>query len=699
MEFLTSPLVAERHSAPVSARPQGFQSIVDDLARLAVDMAGVEAFRFYPDAALKQAYSRPYVWTWGELHRRAAGVAKELAASGAVRRGDRVLLTYPTGLDFIAALMGCLWLGLVPVPVSPPRPREKFSRWGHVAQDAGVSAILAAETHRDALTGLADELGLGQCLTPAAADPCCDCPDGADLPPPVLPGPEDLAFLQYTSGSTSAPKGVMITHGMLSANLKQIREAFDLRISDRIAGWLPHYHDMGLIGGILTPIHLGMSNTMISPGAFLRDPMRYLELAAEVNATIIGGPNFSFDHCVRYASPEALARIDLSRLRLAFTGAETIRARSLREFHRVFAPCGFKWNHWVGCYGMAEATLCVSVAKPGEGTQILGVDPALMAQGILAEGEGAELAESGAPVDGIEIAIVDAETGQRLASDRIGEIWMRGPAIAQGYWRQPEASAEIFGQVLDDTGGWMRSGDLGVLRDGRLFVTGRLKELIIIRGQNHYPQALEATVAAAHPDIMPGKVAAFPLAGGDDGFGIACELTRQASRAPDAEAIFAAISDALSRDHGLAPDSIALLRPVVLPVTPSGKIQRFACREGLPVLAQYTSGSQSDVVTAPATPPGELARSLLAAPPPLRRAKLLEHLRASLVKVSKNSSQISDDKGFFDMGLDSIGGVSLIAEMEHALGLTLDPTLIYEHTTPAALADYLLDRITDRSIA
>lgn len=686
MELCPPPALSDPRDGSRHPAGRRFCSIVDDLCDRAETMAAAEAFRFFPDAAQRGDGGQGQVWTWAEVRARATGVAADLVAAG-TGRGDRVLLAFPTGLDFIAALLGCFWIGAVPVPVSPPRPRERFSRLAHISADAGVAAILCAPALRETFAGS----GL-PVIASAAADPARPC--AARPLPPLRPGPGDLAFLQYTSGSTSAPKGVMVSHAMLAANLEQIRLAFDFRATDRIAGWLPHYHDMGLIGGILTPVHLGVPNAMISPAAFLRDPIRYLELAGRTGATILGGPNFAFDHCLRHATPEALRRVDLSRLRFAFSGAETIRTETLRRFQQVFAPCGFRPGHWVGCYGMAEATLCISVTPPGDGIAVLRLDAAALARGRIAPGEGAELADSGVPATGLQVAIADPATGHRLPADRIGEIWVRGPAVASGYWRQPGATVGMFGQSLDGRDDWLRTGDLGVLRDGRLFVTGRLKELIVMRGRNHAPQEIEASVAAAHPDILPGRVAAFPTGEGDGGIGIACELGRHACRDPQPAPIFAAIRCALSEGHDLSADRIALLRPGALPVTPSGKIQRFACREGLTsgVVAQWSAGAAPAPQT-PAGPVGDLARALRAAPPPLRRARLLAHLRQALRDTTDGRADPADDRRFFDMGLDSASGVALIGGLERALDLSLDATLIYEHATPAALADHLLARL------
>ncbi|SFH83953.1 AMP-binding protein [Albimonas pacifica] len=685
------PAVASNPS-PCAADP--FRSILAHLDDRAAGMGAVEAFRFHGDESRDEPEAFTS-WTWAGLHARVAGVAAELRACGAIARGDRVLVAFPAGLAFIAAFLGCLAAGAVPTPVPPPRRRERLSRWAHIARDSGAAALLCAPELRDRLGEAVAEAGVAHILLSEAADPARPAPEpGAAWD---QPGPGDLAFLQYTSGSTGAPKGVMITHGMLSANLEQIRHAFRFRPSDRIAGWLPHYHDMGLIGGILTPVRLGVPNAMMSPAAFLRDPIRYLELASRSGATLIGGPNFGYEHCLRHASPEALARVDLSGLRLAFSGAEAIRAETLRRFAQTFAPRGFRPELWVGCYGLAEATLCVSVTPPdGAGARALALDAEALAAHRIAPGHGAELVESGAVAPGIELAIVDPASRTRLPPDAVGEIWLRGASVARGCWGREDAEG-TFDQRLDGQGGWLRTGDLGARVDGRLYVAGRLKELIVVRGRNLHPQDLEATATAAHPDLLPGRAAAFALdAGGDGDFALACELHRSACRAPRSAEIFAALRRALADRHGVLPARLVLLRPGALPATPSGKIQRFAVRDGLAPggwltpLAEHARAAPQDPQAAP---PGALAQALRAAPPAVRRARLLAHLRAALARATGDDAAIAEDVGLFDLGLDSAGGVALVAGLERDLDLALDATLIYEHATLATLGDHLLGRL------
>ena len=641
--------------------------VLSMLAHRARTAGTAAAFRHLPESEGGAAVDID----WRRLHAQVHEAGTRLICTPGLRRGDRVLLTFPPGPDFVTALLACFHAGLVAVPVAPPR-RRGAGRWVQVHRDAGAALVLTAPSLLAELERLCHGEDLGPCLA-IGAEP--RRPSILANPLPVLT--EDIAVLQYTSGSTGTPRGVIVTHGMIDANLEQIRAAFGYRPGDRILSWLPYHHDMGLMSSVLTPVHLGTPCTTISPAAFLRDPLRFLRLAGETGATVIGGPNFGYELCARKAAEGLPEGLDLSRLRLAFTGAERIEAGTLDRFAAAFAPAGFDPRAFAGCYGMAEATVCVTVAPPG--------------RGVRRAGRGADrppLPSSGVPAPGIDLAIVDPSGPRRLAERETGEIWIRGPNVAPGYWRQPEASAQTFGRVLDGLPGWLRSGDLGFLADGELYVTGRIRELVVIRGQNHHPQDIEATVAAACPALLPERIAAFQLDGDGDGrLGLACELTR-AARSGDPAPVFGAIRGALAEAHGIVPERIELLRPGSLPVTSSGKIRRSDCRGGVEgALAVWTPGDGSAPSAAPA---GALAASLAALPAPLRAARLSADLRSRLAARLGPGTPIGDDLRFFDMGLDSASGALLVAELERQTGLRLDASVIYEFPTPAGLARHLL---------
>lgn len=665
------------------------RGLLDSLTRNAA-VAG-DAKAFFQLARDGDGLTNALTWTWSDLDQRVHATAQHLRAETALRPGDRVLLVYPSGLEFLAVFLGCLASGLVPVPVAPPRRRARDDRWAHIARDAGASAVLCAAPVREQ----AAETGIGPCIVVPAANPACPVPPVADTPHNV-PEPGDLAFLQYTSGSTSDPKGVMVTHGMIAANLAQIGAGggFDYRSGDRTISWLPHYHDMGLFN-LLIAVHMGTPHAIASPDMFLRDPIRFLSLAGRFQATVMGGPNFAFDHLLRRATPDALAGIDLSHLRLLFSGSEAIRPETLDAFSKAFQPCGFRPEAWAGCYGMAEATVCVSVAKAGSGTLHLTCGADALAAGRVETGQGAVLAESGEAVPGAEIAIVGPDA-TALPQGTIGEIWVRGPNVSPGYWQKPEINRQTFDQSLEGSSGWMKTGDLGAMYDGRLFVTGRVKELIVVRGRNHAPQDVEWIAGRAHDDLLPGRIAAFAASERADGnVTMICELRRQALRDPDSAVIFASIRQAVSNAHGFQPERIVLVRPGAIPVTPSGKIRRLACRDMFqPGNSPKTVAEWNAPEDAPdeTVEPGLLAAELAALPPALQRGHVLGRLRAELERAG--ATGIADNERFFDLGLDSVSGVALVARLETQTGLSLDPTVIYEFPTPEALADHLLDRLT-----
>ncbi len=482
-------------------------SFIEILGRRAGDARGGDpAFRFAGADGDGPADAISY----GALDVRARAIAARLASLGLA--GERALLVYPPGLEFVSAFFGCLYAGVVAVPAHPPRPNRPATRLGAIADDARPRAVVTATRLLPESDRWAGEIaGLGG-LDRVATDTVEDALAEAWQHPGV--GPTDLAFLQYTSGSTALPKGVMVTHANLLANSAQIHACFGSTAESRGVFWLPLFHDMGLIGGVLQTVYCGGTSTLLSPVAFLQRPLRWLEAISATGATISGGPDFAYDLCVRKIGPEARAGLDLSRWSVAFNGAEPIRRETLDRFAEAFAPCGFRREAFLPCYGLAEATLLVSGRRTkggpvvfAAGAAALGSDRVEPASAGQAE---APLVGSGSIPDGTEVAIVDPATGTASALDRVGEVWVRGPGVARGYWNRDEETTATFGATLPGAGprAFLRTGDLGFLRDGELFVTGRLKDLIIIGGRNLYPQDVERAAQAAHPAVRAGGVAA-----------------------------------------------------------------------------------------------------------------------------------------------------------------------------------------------
>ncbi len=515
--------------------------------------------------------------TYGELHARAARIAAELAVS--VAPGERALLLYPPGLDFIAAFFGCLYAGVVAVPAYPPRPNDRSqSRLRSIARDATpraaltTGAILAGAVEPRGLLAVAPELAGVRWLAtdaPEISGAAAGAAPADDLPEP---DPEDVAFLQYTSGSTAAPKGVMVTHANLLHNERMIGQAFAMDETSVVVGWLPLYHDMGLIGNVLQPLAAGGRCVLMSPVAFLQRPLRWLEAISRFRGTVSGGPNFAYELCLRKATPEALLGLDLTSWRVAFNGAEPVRAATLERFAAAFAPCGFRASSFYPCYGLAEATLFVTGGEPGRAPRV-----------DAASGR----VSCGRPWLGQRLVVADAETGEERPAGGEGEIWLSGPSVARGYWRNPEATVHDFNAFLPSgEGPFLRTGDLGFLAGGELYVTGRLKDLIILRGRNLYPQDVELTAERSHPDLRPGGGAAFAVDSGTAGetgeerLVIVHEVERRRKSSPENTAEIAeAVRRAVAAEHEAQVYEVVLIRQSGLPKTSSGKVQRRRCRD------------------------------------------------------------------------------------------------------------------------
>jgi len=512
--------------------------------------------------------------SYARLHGLALAVAARLADIGACA-GDRAVLVFPTGLEFFPAFFGCLYAGVAAVPVAPPRRREGRDASAGVVADCAPVAVLSAAGQADSLDAA---LGLAGRIPVLRTDEL----EAGDAPR----ARGDVAFLQYTSGSTSAPKGVVVRQANVLANLEMMRAAMGGDAGSAMVSWTPLHHDMGLILNALHALRLGAPCTLMSPIGFLQRPLNWLRAIANQRADIAGGPNFAFDHCVVRYSEVAMEGVDLSGWRVAFNGAEPVRAATLQRFAETFAPHGFEARALYPCYGMAEATVLVSGGRPGAGAAVMEVDRAALQNGRIepaALGERMRLVGCGRALPGEEIAILDPDTWTRLGPNRIGEIWLRGPNIATGYFRNAEATRATFGATIAGEGDveWLRTGDLGFMApDGELFIAGRLKDLIILRGVNHYPQDIEETVQKRVPGVRAGCGAAFVV---DEDSGqpkvvVVQEIERTALRALDCEQAIADIREAVAEEHQVSVHAVALVRPGLVPKTTSGKIQRRLIR-------------------------------------------------------------------------------------------------------------------------
>jgi len=519
--------------------------------------------------------------TYRELDRQARAIAAWLEGHGLT--GERALLLYPAGLEFIAAFFGCLYAGVTAVPVYPPRRNRSMFRIQAIADDCGARVALTTDSVLERVEPIIDETPhlknltwLATCRVPAGTEDSWQMPDVRG---------ETVAFLQYTSGSTGTPKGVVLNHSNLMHNSALIAYGFEHTRSGLGVFWLPSYHDMGLIGGILQPMYVGRPNVLMSPMSFLQKPYRWLSAISRWGGSTSGGPNFAYDLCVRKITPEQRKTLDLSRWLVAFNGAEPVRAETLDAFCEAFGPCGFRREAFYPCYGLAEATLLVSGGYAKKAPITRTFDAAAICENQVLDVEpdaqnARMMVGCGNTMPDQQIAIVDPESLKTCPPDRIGEIWVKGPSIAQGYWKQPEISAAIFRARIADTGDgpYLRTGDLGFLRDGELFVTGRLKDLIIVHGVNHYPQDIELTVAGSNPRLRGDCGAAFTVeVNGQEQLVIVQEIERH--KQGNLDPVFNGVRRAVSAEHDLAVDVLVLIKAGTIPKTSSGKIQRHACRK------------------------------------------------------------------------------------------------------------------------
>ncbi len=609
--------------------------------------------------------------TYRQLDLRVRAVAAYLRAIA--EPGDRALLLYPPGLEFVTALLACLFAGVVAVPTFPPRARRGDDRLRAVAADAGPTVVLTESSLLDAVAA-----GSGK-LRVFATDQVPSTGAGGWHRPEL--SADQPAFLQYTSGSTATPKGVVVTHGNLVHNEETIKLVCAHDEQSVMVSWLPPYHDMGLIAGILQPLYCGGRCVLLPPVAFLQKPVRWLDVVTRYRGTTSGGPNFAYDLCVRKITAEERQRLDLSSWRVAFNGAEPVRSETVERFARVFARCGFARRASYPCYGLAEATLLVTGGELATEPLVEWFDPDALEEHRVAPVGGMRervLISCGRPWLDQQVRIVDPESQRPCAPDRVGEIWVAGASVARGYWGRPEETARDFDVRLagdEQAGAFLRTGDLGFLWEGELFVTGRLKDLIIIRGRNHYPQDLELTAVGAHPLMRPGGGAAFSVdAEGEERLVVVHELRRGAEADVDAGALCDALRRAVAEEHEVHVHEVVLIPAGTLPKTSSGKVRRRACRAAwlagtLPAIGGGRVAPAPAPTPAPAAP--LLGRDqLLALPVAERPGAVLEFLRGRLAAVvGSDPGRIDPEQPLTALGLDSLRAVELASEVEERLGI------------------------------
>ncbi|SEL30530.1 type I polyketide synthase [Streptacidiphilus jiangxiensis] len=648
-------------------------TLLDRLARYADERGDALAYRYLPNGDVGAA---AVTVTYLELRRRVEEVAALVARHAAP--GERALLYYPGGLDFVVAFLGCLRAGVIAVPTAGPdgdRSERAMSRTAGSAADCAASIVLttqqvARSTRLASVPGLSGlrwlptDRATGQATGPVTGEAA------GPAAPFFTPSADDVAFIQYTSGSTGSPRGVMVTHANLMHNLAGQEQVWHQGSGAHMVSWLPAFHDMGLIGGLLHPLFIGAGATILPPEAFVQRPLRWLEAISAFGGTLSCAPDFAYELCSRTATEQDLARLDLSRWSVAANGAEPVRIATLDRFAERFASAGFRREAFTPGYGLAESTLVVSGVPFGQ-------EPRATEHGV----------SCGRPIPGVRVAVVSPTTGREVGEGETGEIWVHSASNAAGYWDRPQETRETFQARLEGAETlFLRTGDLGALRDGELYVTGRIKDLIIVAGRNHYPQDVEASAERAAPAVRAGCVAAFATPD-DERLVIVAEVRDDASEGegPDPAATnpssadlsdaVAAIRAAVSADHGLEAAAVVLIAPRTLPKTTSGKIRRGACRalfldDSLTVRHQWNAAS-----TAPRTV-AQLESWLLA------------HVA---LRTGTDVRQVAVDAPFDALGLASVDVVALSGELADWLGRPVSPTALYDRPTIAALARHLAE--------
>ncbi len=498
-----------------------------------------------------------------------------------IEPGDRVLLMFPQCLEFVVAFTGCLYGGMTAVPANPPQGDRFRPRMETLMRDTAPALVL---TCRAMAARLPPESGM-------AGGPSWVCvedigPEWAEAWTPPGGESDTVAFLQFTSGSTGDTKGVMVTHGNILHNLALMQEAFAHRPDSSIVSWLPFFHDWGLIGGLLQPLYAGIRGIVFDPAAFLQRPIRWLRAISTFRATVSGAPNFAYDHCLRAIPAGQRADLDLSSWEVAILGAEPIRPDTVDAFCEAFSPQGFRPGAIYPSYGLAESTLAISGGPRDRGLRSITIDGARLEQGrvAMADAGGSDtsrrLASCGPILGDLEVLLVDPASGLRCGNDEVGEIWVRGGSVAAGYWAQAEATRETFAAetAAPTAGPFLRTGDLGLFSGGELFVTGRIKDLIILAGRNHYPQDIELCVEACHPALRPSGAAAFAIdAHGAERLIVVCEI--QYGHQDEAPLVIGSVQKAVAVQYRIFTDAIVLVKPGTMTKTSSGKVQRRECRQ------------------------------------------------------------------------------------------------------------------------
>ncbi|MEZ4315563.1 MAG: AMP-binding protein [Polyangiaceae bacterium] len=677
------------------------QNLMDVLTLRAAESPDKRAYSFLGDGETPTE-----TLTYAELDEQARAIGATL--QHLCRPGDRAVLLYEPGLAFVAAFLGCQYAGVVAVPTLPPnmnRIQTTVDRLYGILRDAEPSLILTTgellPALKKAMQGRAD-LSKARWQATDRLDRSRarfwtrpDCRE------------EGLSFLQYTSGSTQAPRGVMVTHWNILENLAMLRQVSGLSPSRTMVGWLPLFHDMGLIGIMLHGLFAGGETHLMSPLSFLKKPVRWLRAISGRSGVFSGGPNFAFDLCVERITEEQKQGLDLTGWEVAFSGAETVRAATLDRFYSAFKGHGLRRESLLPCYGLAEATLVVSARTPGSDYRALTVDRAALEKGSAlprepGAGETLDIVSCGEVKGEQQLAIVDPETRQRRDDGEIGEIWVKGAHVAAGYWRSPEQSRETFSAMTaDGDGPFLRTGDLGFVCSGELHVTGRIKEILLVRGRCLYPQDIEAAVGAlsdSFPEVRADDCVAFSLPGEDaERIGLIVQVNTQKNPRFDAGQLIEAVQERLLREMEIGLDEVVLVKSAV-PRTSSGKKMRTTCRqllkegleEKLKVVHRHRRANPA-LAADPARAAGSAHRPFTDE----RALAIFGRMAAWIARRERlDPERIAPGHALTDLGLDSLAAVSLVELLEGELDLVIGVGELEKHRTLGDLASHLATRVS-----
>nr|WP_163500592.1 condensation domain-containing protein [Halomonas socia] len=701
---------------PATPRTDSSHDFVEHLSRLASE-------RPTDSALIVVSAQGEITLDYATLERRSRALASDLQAR--FSPGERALILLDNDEHYVVAFFACLYAGVIAVPVFPPESakQQHLARLLAIAADSQAACVLTSTAIIEVLASAGEGFGSTELIPVDAVDE-----SRADQWREHRPQQGDVAFLQYTSGSTATPKGVMVSHGNLMANERAIATGFSIGADDVFVSWLPLYHDMGLIGGLLQPIYRGIPAVLMSPTFFLQRPVRWLEAISRHRGTVSGGPDFAYRLCLERIRDDQLAALDLSSWRVAFSGAEPVRHATFTGFIERFHPAGFAADTAAPCYGLAEATLLVT-CNPRD-TGVVGTP---FSQSSLAQGQASPAAEGntlvgcGTPPPDHAIDIVDPQGHHSLPAGEVGEIWVHGPSVALGYWQNSEATAHTFvsrdgvnwqsadGQQDADgsVGRWLRTGDLGFLHDGQLYIAGRIKDLIILRGHNVYPQDIECAIEAEVEAVRKGRVAAFAVTTpeGDEGIGVAAEVSRGIQKLVPAEKLVEALSETVGSACHEPLSVVLLLNPGGLPKTTSGKLQRSACRQGweagsldayaIHAFGHFVSGSddgeEGDPPDGPAAPGHAAETTTTATSIESETQRTLATLWRQVLKID-DDKPLASDAHFFASGGNSLAAVQLAGRISERWQIDF-PTRVLMETPYLDAQSEEIERFATRSMA